>query len=53
MILLLMEYLAEELRVLHTTGCREPPTELGELFRLDAKAEGDDVAVECWLSRDG
>ena len=53
MVLLLMEYLAEELRTSHATGCREPPKELGELFRLDAKAEGDDVAVGGWLSRDG
>ena len=41
------------LKQAHTAGCQESSKELGELFRLDAKAEGDDVAVGGWLSRDG
>jgi hypothetical protein len=32
-------------RVIH---CREPRRQRGELFRLDAKAEGDDVMVGGW-----
>ena len=53
MILLLMVLLAGKFNRAHTAGCRESPKELGELFRLDAKAEGDVVAVGGWLSRDG
>ena len=33
------------------SSCRGSTTDLGELFRLDAKAEGEDVAVGGWLSR--
>ena len=52
-LLLLMELTAGQLKRAHTAGCRESSKELGELFRLYAKAEGDDVAVGGWLSRDG
>ena len=51
--LLLMEFLPLKFSTAHAVGCWETPEEMGEVFRLDAKAEGDRVAVGRWLSKDG
>ena len=48
MIVLIMKYLAEELKSGHTMPCESPAQFLGEAFRLDAKAEGDKVVVGGW-----
>ena len=53
MLLLLMEFLSRQLGQARTIGCREPTRDQGELFRLDAKAEGDEVCVGGWLCRGG
>ena len=45
MIVLIMKYLAEELRSSHMMPCEVPARFLGEAFRLDAKAEGDKVVI--------
>ena len=48
MIVLIMKYLAEELRGTHMMPCESPALFLGEAFRLDAKAEGDKVVIGGW-----
>ena len=53
MLLLIIKHLARELRSAKTTSCREDGKRLGELFRLDAKAEGETVAIGGWLSQNG
>ena len=53
MLLILMEFLAGQLETSHMMGCREEAKDLGELFRLDAKAEGQEVAIGGWLSAEG
>ena len=53
MLLILMEFLAGQLENSHMMGCREEAKDLGELFRLDAKAEGQEVAIGGWLSAEG
>ena len=53
MLLILMEFLATDLEASHMWGCREESKELGELFRLDAKAEGSKVAIGVWLCDGG
>ena len=53
MLLLILQFLAEQLETSHTAACREPAKDLGEIFRLDAKAAGDDVAIGGWVSRGG
>ena len=49
MLLILMELLASEIEASHMLGCREESKERSELFRLDAKAEGREVAIGGWL----
>ena len=49
----MMEFLAGQLENSHMMGCREEAKDLGELFRLDAKAEGQEVAIGGWLSAEG
>ena len=51
MLVIILEFLAEQLGNQHMTGCREATKDLGEIFRLDAKAAGTDVAVGGWVSR--
>jgi hypothetical protein len=51
MLVLIMRYLAEELRGSHMMPCEDPAENLGELFRLDAKAEGEKVAIGGWRVR--
>ena len=53
MVLLIMRFLADQLQGSYMTGCREASLEQGELFRLDAKAGGDNVCVGGWICRDG
>lgn len=51
MLLLVLRFLEKELGRTRMSSCRGSTTDLGELFRLDAKAEGEDVAVGGWFSR--
>ena len=53
MILLIMQFLAEQLGGGRTAGCRESSKDHGEVFRLDAKAQGNEVAIGGWLSLGG
>ena len=53
MLPILMEFLATELEASYMLGCREESKERGELFRLDAKAEGSEVAIGGWLCDGG
>ena len=53
MLLLMMDFLSSQLAEARTTNCREAVRDQGELFRLDAKAEGDEVCVGGWLCRGG
>ena len=53
MLLLILEFLADQLEAQRTTGCREPAKDVGEVFRLDAKAAGNEVAIGGWVSRGG
>jgi hypothetical protein len=41
MVVLIMEYLAKELRSNHMMPCEDQAADLGEVFRMDAKAEGE------------
>ena len=51
MLLLVMQFLETELGRSHMVTCKGGTKDLGELFRLDAKAEGEDVAIGGWLCR--
>ena len=53
MLILIMKFLALELREARTTNCRTDGKQLGELFRLDAKADNETVAIGGWLSSGG
>ena len=53
MVVLILKYLAKELEDFHTMPCQKRANFLGEVFRLDAKAEGDTVAVGGWRSANG
>ena len=46
--MLIMRYLAAELKGDHMMACEAPAAQLGELFRLDAKAENGLVAIGGW-----
>jgi hypothetical protein len=48
MIRLIMRYLATEIMQARTTTCARRSLDMGEVFRLDAKAEGDTVAIGGW-----
>jgi hypothetical protein len=48
MIVLIMKYLAEEIKDSHMMPCEAPARFLGEAFRLDAKAEGEKVVIGGW-----
>jgi hypothetical protein len=43
-----MKFLLAAAKISRTISCRHQVRSLGELFRLDAKAEGDDVVVGGW-----
>ena len=48
MIVLIMRYLAEELKGCRMMPCEAPAHFLGETFRLDAKAEGEKIVIGGW-----
>jgi hypothetical protein len=48
MILLILRFLAEELGRCRMVECPVRTKDLGEVFRLDAKAEGEEVAIGGW-----
>ena len=48
-----MDFLAGQLRGSRSLGCREAAKDQGEVFRLDAKAAGNEVAIDGWLSQGG
>ena len=52
MIRLILEFIAFELRQGNVVDCRAADLDLGEVFRLDAKAEGDKVAIGGWRCDD-
>ena len=51
MIVLIMQYLAEELRGNHTMACEAPSERLGEIFRTNASAKDDKVVIGGWRIR--
>ena len=51
MILLILKFLAEELKRKRMSVSAGKVRQLGELFRLDAKAEGEEVAIGGWRCR--
>ena len=51
MLLLVMQFPEKELGREHLVSCNGGTKDLGELFHLDPKAEGEDVAIGGWLSR--
>jgi hypothetical protein len=51
MIRLILEFFAKELAVSGMSSCRRSDVDLGEVFRLDAKAEGETVAIGGWRCR--
>ena len=53
MVLLIIHFLAEEIRRRRMSSCAAKRKDLGEVFRLDAKAEGEEVAIGGWRTRDG
>ena len=48
MVILIMRYLAEELKTSHMMPCERRAQHIGEVFRMDAKAEGDTVVIGGW-----
>ena len=53
MLLLILKYIGDELRRGRMSECRSRTKDLGEVFRLDAKAEGENVAIGGWRCRSG
>ena len=53
LLVVILEFLAEQLRGGRVSACREVAKDVGEVFRLDAKAAGNEVAIGGWLSRGG
>ena len=53
MLLLILKYISEELQRGCMAECRSRTKHLGEVFRLDAKAEGENVAIGGWLCKEG
>ena len=51
MICLILDVLAQELVVGGMISCAQGDVELGEVFRLDVKAEGETVAIGGWRCR--
>ena len=50
LVLLLMKFLAEELARCRMVECPTRTKDLGEVFRLDAKADNNEVAIGGWRS---
>ena len=53
MIRLLMGFIAKEIGQSRMSKCVDRDRDLGEVFRLDAKAEGEEVAIGGWRSEGG
>jgi hypothetical protein len=53
MLVLILRYVASELKRGRMAECRSKSKHLGEVFRLDAKAEGENVAIGGWRCREG
>ena len=53
MVLIILRYLASELKRERMTRCTTKARDVGEFFRLDAKAEGEEVAIGGWRSCGG
>ena len=50
MILLILQFIQDELKNCRMAECPRRAKDVGELFRLDAKAERDEVAIGGWRS---
>ena len=48
MVLLILKFIGDELRRCRMSECPRRTKDLGEVFRLDAKAEGEEVAIGGW-----
>ena len=53
MIVQILVHLAVELRYIHSTPCVRKTSQIGEVYWVDAKAEGDTVVVGGWRSFEG
>jgi hypothetical protein len=53
MLLLIMSYLSKEILETRSMPCEARAKQLGEVFRMDAKAEGDTVVIGGWRSQGG
>ena len=53
MLLLILKFIAELLKHGRMSECRSRTKDLGKVFRLDAKAAGETVAIGWWRCRDG
>ena len=53
MVVMIMRYLAEELKGNHMMPCEDPAENLGEVFRMDAKAEGSKIVIGGWRVKAG
>ena len=53
MLRLLMGFIAEEVGRSRMSRCADRAHDMGEVFRLDAKAEGEEVAIGGWRSEGG
>ena len=51
MMAMIMKVLMRELKNGGMISCKDRDQDLGEVFRLDAKAEGDSVAIGGWLAK--
>ena len=51
MIVLILRHLAEELRCINVVPCEKHSEHIGEVFRLDAKAEGEVVSIGSWRTK--
>ena len=48
LIVLILKYVAEELKEVRMMACEKRANHMAEAFRIDAKAEGDCVAIGGW-----
>ena len=46
-----VNYVTSEIDIDRMRSCRDPVQNLGEMFRVDAKAEGNDVVIGGWATR--
>ena len=53
MLLLIMKYPSRKLKECRMMPCEKKALQLGEVFRIDAKAEGDLVVIGGWRSQGG